>query len=69
MGDLENKANEWKGEVKETVGDVTDNEDLQAEGAVDKAKAKTAQAVENAKDTLEDAGHAAKEKAKSAFDR
>lgn len=69
MGDLENKANEWKGEVKETVGDATDNEDLQAEGAVDKAKAKTAQAVENAKDTLEDAGQAAKEKAKSAFNR
>jgi uncharacterized protein YjbJ (UPF0337 family) len=68
MGDFENKTNEWKGEVKETVGDVTDNEDLQAEGAVDKAKAKTAQAVENAKDTLEDAGHAAKEKAKNALD-
>ena len=68
MGDFENKTNEWKGEAKETVGDATDNEDLQAEGAVDKAKAKTAQAVENAKDTLEDAGHAAKEKAKSALD-
>lgn len=69
MGDIENKTNEWKGEVKETVGDVTDNEDLQAEGAADKAKAKTAQTVENAKDNLEDAGHAAKEKVKNAFDR
>ena len=69
MGDIENKANEWKGEVKETVGDVTDNEDLQAEGTADKAKAKTAQAVEDAKDTLEDAGDAAKEKVKSTFDR
>ncbi len=69
MGDFENKTNEWKGEVKENVGDVTDNEDLQAEGAVDKAKAKTAQTFENAKDNVEDAAHAAKEKAKSAFDR
>ena len=43
--------------------------DKQAEGATDKAKAKTAQTVENAKDNLEDAGHAAKEKVKNAFDR
>ena len=69
MGDFENKTNEWKGEVKENVGDVTDNEDLQAEGAADKAKAKTAQTFENAKENVEDAAHAAKEKAKNAFDR
>jgi len=69
MGDFENKTDEWKGEVKENVGDLTDNEDLQAEGAVDKAKAKTAQAAEDVKDTVEDAAHAAKEKAKNAFDR
>jgi uncharacterized protein YjbJ (UPF0337 family) len=69
MGDFENKANEWKGEVKETVGDVTDNEDLEAEGTFDQAKAKAKQAVENAKDELEDAGHAAKDKVKDTFNR
>ncbi|HJR90058.1 MAG TPA: CsbD family protein [Aeromicrobium sp.] len=69
MGDFENKANEWKGEVKENVGDATDNEDLEAEGAFDQAKAKAKQTVENAKDGLEDAGHTAKDKVKDAFDR
>lgn len=71
MGDetIRNKADEWKGEVKETVGDATDNEDLEAEGAMDKAKAKAKQTVEDAKENLEDAGHAAKEKVQGAFDR
>ena len=69
MGDFENKTEEWKGEVKENVGDVTDNEDLEAEGALDQAKAKAKQTVENAKEDLDGAGRAAKDKVKSAFDR
>jgi uncharacterized protein YjbJ (UPF0337 family) len=68
MGDFENKTDEWKGEVKETVGDATDNEDLQAEGTAEKLKAKAKQTVENAKESLDDATQAAKDKAKSAFD-
>jgi uncharacterized protein YjbJ (UPF0337 family) len=69
MGDIENKTEEWTGKVKETVGDATDNEDLQAEGAFDQAKAKAKQTVENAKDDLEDAARAAKDKVRSTFDR
>jgi uncharacterized protein YjbJ (UPF0337 family) len=69
MGDIENKTEEWTGKVKEGVGDVTDNEDLQAEGAFDQAKAKAKQGLENAKDDLEDAGEAVKEKVQDAFDR
>lgn len=67
--DIRNKAEEWKGAAKETVGDVTDNEDLQAEGASEKATAKAKQAVENAKDVLEDATEAAKDKVRGAFNR
>ena len=69
MGDFENKTEEWQGKVKENIGDVTDNEDLETEGAVDQAKAKAEQTVENAKDDLEDAARAAKAKVRSAFDR
>jgi uncharacterized protein YjbJ (UPF0337 family) len=69
MGDFENKTEEWKGEVKENVGDMTDNHDLEAEGAMDQAKAKAKQTVENAKDGLEDAAHTAKDKVKDTFDR
>lgn len=69
MGDIENKTEEWTGKVKEEVGDVTGNEDLQAEGAFDQAKAKTKQGLENAKDDLKDAGEAVKDKVQDAFDR
>ena len=69
MGDFENKTDEWKGEVKEKVGDVTDDKDLEAEGALDKTKAKTKQTFEDAKDNVEDAADAAKDKVRSAFDR
>ncbi|MGY4105441.1 CsbD family protein [Ignavigranum ruoffiae] len=41
------------GSVKETVGKVTDNEKLKAEGATQKAKGK-------AKEVIEDASNAAK---------
>ncbi|MFL6089673.1 MAG: CsbD family protein [Aeromicrobium sp.] len=68
MGDFENKTDEWQGEVKETVGDATDNEDLQAEGAAEKVKARTKQTFEDAKDNLEDATDAAKDKIRSTLD-
>lgn len=53
MGDIRNKAEELKGGFKENVGDATDNESLQAEGAIDKAKAKAKQGVENVKDAVD----------------
>lgn len=47
-----NKADEMTGEAKEKYGDATDNEDLQAEGTVDKAKANLKQAGEKVKDAF-----------------
>ncbi|OLB64303.1 MAG: hypothetical protein AUI10_11700 [Actinobacteria bacterium 13_2_20CM_2_72_6] len=49
-----NQAEETKGKVKEWVGDKTDNEDLQAEGVADQAKANTKQAGEHVKDAADD---------------
>lgn len=40
---IRNKAEELKGAAKEKLGDVTDNEALQAEGAAEKADAKNRQ--------------------------
>jgi len=54
MGDIENKAEELKGAAKDHIGDATDNEDLQAEGKADKAKANVKQAGENVKDAVKD---------------
>jgi uncharacterized protein YjbJ (UPF0337 family) len=67
--DIQNKAEEWKGAAKENFGDATDNEDLQAEGAAEKAKANVKQTVEDVKDNAEDATDAVTEKVKDAFDR
>jgi uncharacterized protein YjbJ (UPF0337 family) len=52
MGDFQNKAEELKGSAKEAFGDVTDNEDLQAEGAAEKQKAEVKQAAEDVKDAF-----------------
>ncbi|EMQ98191.1 CsbD family protein [Paeniglutamicibacter gangotriensis] len=49
-----NKAQEATGKVKEGVGDATDNEKLQAEGAGDQAAAKAKQAGEHLKDAAKD---------------
>jgi uncharacterized protein YjbJ (UPF0337 family) len=55
-----NMANkdEMEGRIKEAVGDLTDNKDLQREGKVDQAQGK-------AKDAIDDAS----EKAKDLIDR
>ncbi|HIE62869.1 CsbD family protein [Microbacterium schleiferi] len=49
---IKNAAEEAKGKVKETVGDATDNESLEAEGKADQAKADVKQAGEKTKDAL-----------------
>ena len=54
MGDIENKAEELKGAAKQHIGDATDNEDLQAEGAAEKATAEVKQGGENVKDAVKD---------------
>lgn len=56
LGDkIQNAAQQGKGKVKEGVGDATDNERLQAEGAGDQAAADVKQAGEKAKDAWKDA--------------
>jgi uncharacterized protein YjbJ (UPF0337 family) len=55
-----NKAEEASGKVKETVGDATDNERLEAEGQADQSEAKMKQAGEHVKDAFDDATDAAK---------
>lgn len=55
---VKNQAEEAKGKIKERVGDMTDNERLEAEGMADKAKANAKQAAEHAKDAADDMGDA-----------
>lgn len=51
---ISNKAEEFKGAAKEKFGDVTDNEDLQAEGAWEKNKAEAKQAAHEIKEDVKD---------------
>jgi uncharacterized protein YjbJ (UPF0337 family) len=52
MDKLKNKAQEVGGRGKETVGDATDNRDLQAEGEKDKMAGNLKQAGEKVKDAF-----------------
>jgi uncharacterized protein YjbJ (UPF0337 family) len=47
-----NKAEEMKGRAKEAAGDATDNEQWQAEGRAERAKADIKQAGEKVKDAF-----------------
>ena len=49
---ISNKAEELKGETKETVGRATDDEELEAEGRTDKASGNLKQAGEKIKDAF-----------------
>lgn len=49
---IKNAAQDIVGKAKETVGKVTDNERLEAEGKADQAKADVKKAGENVKDAL-----------------
>lgn len=56
LGDkISNAAEQAKGKVKETVGDLTDNEQLEAEGRVDQSKGKFKEGVEDVKDNAAEA--------------
>ncbi len=46
----ESKFEQAKGNIKETVGNATDNKDLETEGKKDKASGKAKEAVENVQD-------------------
>ncbi|HHQ2019113.1 TPA: CsbD family protein, partial [Staphylococcus aureus] len=49
------KFDQFKGNVKETVGNVTDNKELEKEGQQDKVIGKAKEVVENAKNKITDA--------------
>ena len=49
---ISNKAEELKGQAKEKVGQVTGNEQMEAEGKVDQAKGNLKQAGEKIKDVF-----------------
>jgi uncharacterized protein YjbJ (UPF0337 family) len=48
----EHKGEELKGKAKETVGDVTGDDELKAEGKGDQAKGNIKQAGEKVKDAI-----------------
>jgi uncharacterized protein YjbJ (UPF0337 family) len=49
---MKNKAQELSGEGKESLGEATDNRDLQAEGSKDKVAGNLKQAGEKVKDAF-----------------
>lgn len=51
---VSNAAEDAKGKGKEALGKATDNEQMEAEGKVDQAKADAKDKVEDAKDTVAD---------------
>jgi uncharacterized protein YjbJ (UPF0337 family) len=46
---------EAEGRIKEAVGDLTDDKDLQREGKVDQASGKAKDAIDDARDKAKDA--------------
>lgn len=53
-GDLGNTADELIGKAKETVGDVTGNEELEAEGAAQEQNADAKQDLDNAAENVKE---------------
>jgi len=53
MGDAQAKAEQVKGHVKEAVGELTDDDELRAEGKADRASGKVKEMAEHAKDAVE----------------
>ena len=50
----ENASEDLKGKTKEAAGKATDNEELEAEGKTDQAKADLKKAGENVKDAFKE---------------
>lgn len=50
----EDKFEQAKGNIKETVGNATDNKDLEKEGKGDKVSGKAKEVVDNVKDKAND---------------
>lgn len=56
-----NAAEKLVGEAKETIGDITNNDELKAEGQKDQAKATVKDGVEDVKDAASNAKDAVKD--------
>ncbi|MCT1564510.1 CsbD family protein [Corynebacterium glucuronolyticum] len=54
--DIKNKAEEFGGKAKEGLGNVTDNEKLEAEGKADQTKSDIKQGIEELGDKVKEAG-------------
>ena len=50
----EDKLEQVKGNIKETVGDATNNDNLEQEGKKDKASGKAKEVIDNVKDKASD---------------
>ncbi|MBM6014994.1 CsbD family protein [Staphylococcus epidermidis] len=50
----EDKLDKVKGNIKETVGDATNNDNLEQEGKKDKASGKAKEVIDNVKDKASD---------------
>lgn len=63
------KGDQVKGQAKETVGRLTGNEDLEAEGKADRRAGEVKEKVGDAKDKVEEAIDTAKDKVEEAIDK
>jgi uncharacterized protein YjbJ (UPF0337 family) len=59
---MNGNMDDMKGRAKEAIGDLTDNEDLKAEGKVDRAAGKIKDTAEGVLDKVEDLVDKAKDK-------
>jgi uncharacterized protein YjbJ (UPF0337 family) len=62
MSDLDNKAEKAKGNIKQAVGDLTEDDELRREGKIDHASGTAKEKVSGLKDKAEDAIESMKDK-------
>jgi uncharacterized protein YjbJ (UPF0337 family) len=62
MGEVDNRVEQAKGHVKEAVADLTDDDELRAEGKRDQASGKVKQKVEEVSDKIEEGVDKVKDK-------
>ena len=59
----------WKGQVKEAVGSLTGDKDLESEGKADRRAGETKEKVDHAKDKVEEVIDKAEEKVEKMIDK
>jgi uncharacterized protein YjbJ (UPF0337 family) len=62
MSELDNKAEQVKGKMKEAAGDITEDDSLRREGKADHASGRAKEKVDDLKDKAENAIDSVKEK-------